>query len=187
MFGIDPFDLNGDGELDSSEYSLFEEVEDKYYYDSLKEKDDDEFLDEDEKELKEAGVDLDFFYLMSDVEKKEELERCGLDPDDYTDMFDNPDILNLDDNELELYEAGIDLDDFNAMDDFDKKEELELNGLDPNDFRDMFEDPDTIDMDDLEQQLYQAGIDIDSFKWMDDEEKLEELEDKNLDPEDFLE
>ena len=42
-------------------------------------------------------------------------------------------------------------------------------------------------MDDLEQQLYQAGIDIDSFKWMDDEEKLEELEDKNLDPEDFLE
>ena len=70
IFG-DLFDLNGDGQMDSSEkaieFGAFMNMVESCRRD----------------ELSSAGLDLDEPDGMSDLERREAIEDAGLDPDDY--------------------------------------------------------------------------------------------------------
>ena len=60
--------------------------------------DDDDLLTFEEKELKEAGIDLIDFDLMADEDKKAILEENFLDPEDFRYMFTDDSILDDDDD-----------------------------------------------------------------------------------------
>ena len=148
--------------------SFFDEDDNDYFdddrfYDEITGKGSDEydFLDDDEKELVDAGIDIDEFDLMTDFEKREVLEEKGLDPDDYSDMFDDESIIDLDDDEFELVKAGIDLDEFDLMDDSEKADEMEYYGLDPRDFIGFFDDPEFISRDSYDSNYNDDVVDDD--------------------------
>ena len=142
LFG-DPFDRNRDGKLDWGERArkaaLLSSMADDF-------EDEDEFLTDDEKKLKRAGIDPDMFELDDDFEKREQLLLAGLDLHEFFYMFDDPSIPDYSENEIKVAQAGIDPLDYKFWDDYEKKEGLLDADLDPHDFEEDFDDPDIIDM-----------------------------------------
>lgn len=73
------FDFDGDGKLNSYEYSVMDDV----VFGDHDEVDDSEEEDDLEFDLAIAGLDRDELEDMDEDERREALEDAGLDPDDY--------------------------------------------------------------------------------------------------------
>ena len=140
------FNKKGDGFLSFLLFSLFNE--DNEFEKSNNSFDD--YLTDEEKALKAAGIDIFDFISMSDLERKDLLESKGLNPVDFIYYFHVNDLSELDMTETErrLDAAGIYVDLFKEMDDKSKRDFLIHMDLDPNDFIELF-DVDSIE--ELEQ------------------------------------
>lgn len=71
------FDFDGDGELNTYEYSVMDDL--VFGHDEVSSTDEDELEDD----LILAGLDLEEIEFMDEDEKREALENAGLDPDLY--------------------------------------------------------------------------------------------------------
>ena len=143
------------------------------------------YMDEEQRELYEAGIDPDEYEELDDVEKIKVLEQHGLDPEDYLEICDDSDESEPIEEFKELADAGINVSDFKCFDDVGKCYELELHGIDPMDYIGIFENPDVIGMNEDERELYELGVDIEEFRLLDDLGKKEALKECDIDPEEY--
>ncbi len=195
------FDLNRDGKLDMAEYVYYrkiifgddedmdedEDEEDDEDLDEEDEDDDDIYTSDVKQDLEYANIDPSVFKYLNDEEKYDALREADLDPEDYEDLFDDLDAIKEDREAREsLEEAGIDYDSFVLLNDDEKLEALWREDLDVEDFEDMFSCFSLVEGRIAQkEELDDCGIDYFYFLSLSDEEKVGELMDEDLDPEDF--
>lgn len=86
------FDFNGDGETDFMEWSVGMQMTASSRQEALDLTGDDTFylgsdsVEEDDDDLELCGLDPDDLAMMDDEERRDTLEDLGLDPDDFDDL-----------------------------------------------------------------------------------------------------
>ena len=148
------FDYDHDGQLNSYEYSEYEDITFGH---------DDDEIDEEDYEIKElinSGLDKDILFELDDVELFETLTDACLDPEDYEDYFnDYEEAKKKYSLKVSLDREGLSEIDFKYMRDSDKYKLLLEQALEPDDYHDYFDDINEAErLYDLYEELEGAGL-----------------------------
>ncbi len=181
------FDLNRDGILDSGEYAYYQDV---LFGDDKPDdgEDDDLFMDDlNKSELEEAGIDISEFKFLDDNEKYAALMQADLDPEDYEDLFDDYDeakvVWETKESREVVREKRKSL---RFLRDKEKLRKIWEEDLDPEDYEDQFDDYSKVSkLIEYKDDLDCAGIEILELMSLNDREKVFELLEEDLDPDDF--
>lgn len=176
------FDYDHDGQLNSYEYSEYEDITFGH---------DDDEIDEEDYEIKElidSGLDKDILFELDDVELFETLTDACLDPEDYEDYFnDYEEAKKKYSLKVSLDSEGLSEIDFKYMRDSDKYKLLLEQALDPDDYDDYFDDINEAErLYDLYEELEGAGLSKDVLQ-TEDSVLYATLKNAELDPEDYEE